>query len=262
MNNTKGDKKITESIQIKEKVNGVEGFTTGLKFTDEELAEVRNVIRANFLARIKEMAPEHAQKFSDIDLDHYHELAHLIKHDCPWPKEVRLFSEEEVEKIKNTSVFKRLKEEFGCFTLCDRCPQYGPHRREEMYWRIVRPNASLDVGPLHADRWFWDVGTAATLPPGKECVKVWISVYCESGKAGLRVVPGSHKKKWKYHAVEKHGAVKPQIDEDEKNLSVKIVPVDPGEAIVFHNDLLHGGFKGTGQLTRVSMEFTIFVEKY
>jgi hypothetical protein len=53
--------------------------------------------------------------------------------------------------------------------------------------------------------------------------------------------------------------VKPQIDEDENSLDAIIFDSKPGDAIVFHDRLLHGGAVG-GSSTRVSLEFTMFVK--
>ena len=46
---------------------------------------------------------------------------------------------------------------------------------------------------------------------------------------------------------------------DEKELSLKLFHSQPGEAIAFNYNLLHGGAISAGTLTRVSLEFTVFV---
>ena len=52
---------------------------------------------------------------------------------------------------------------------------------------------------------------------------------------------------------------KPKIGISEKDLNVEIFNSQPGEAIVFNDQLLHGGVVGQSK-TRVSLEFTIFVK--
>jgi len=49
------------------------------------------------------------------------------------------------------------------------------------------------------------------------------------------------------------------FDIPESDLDLRLFESEPGQAIVFHDRLLHGGAPG-GTLTRVSMEFTMFVK--
>ena len=67
---------------------------------------------------------------------------------------------------------------------------------------------------------------------------------------------------YEYIGVEKHGFIKPQITTPQEILDsrAKIHNGVPGNAIIFHDRLIHGGKIG-GELTRVSLEFTILVEK-
>ena len=113
--------------------------------------------------------------------------------------------------------------------------------------------------PLHADAWFWELGHGAT-PAGAARVKVWLAIVTEPGLSGLRIVSGSHRREWRFHGEHRHGFVKPQIDEDENELNPQLVPMSPGDAIVFNDRLLHGGAVNQGQKTRVSLEFTMFVK--
>ena len=42
---------------------------------------------------------------------------------------------------------------FGKFSISDENKLgYG-----ELVWRLVRPNKKDDVGPIHCDKWFWDL---------------------------------------------------------------------------------------------------------
>jgi hypothetical protein len=228
---------------------------TGLCFQPEELAQVQALIRDQWLQRIAEVSPPQvAKRFEAIELNRYHELSDTVDHKSLWSKGQRILSPHAVAKIRQTSLIRALEREFGSFEISDE-ENVG---HEEIYWRLVRPNNPGDVGPLHADEWFWSLGHGVT-PPGVQRVKVWVAICCDPGKNGFRFVPGSHKKQWRYHGDLRGGFVKPQIDEDEKTLNIKIFDSNPGDAIVFHDRLLHAGVVG-GPNTRVSIEFTMFVK--
>ena len=66
--------------------------------------------------------------------------------------------------------------------------------RPEIYWRLVRPNKLNDVGPLHADSWFWNLNNKKK----DKRFKLWVPIHCEINNTGFRYVPNSHVKKWKY----------------------------------------------------------------
>ena len=146
-----------------------------------------------------------------------------------------------------------MTEELGEFEISDE-EQLG---WEEMVWRLVRPGQPSDVGPLHSDEWFVILENEP-MPLGRR-VKVWIAIVCESGKNGLEIVAGSHRRQWRFHGVQLHGKLKPQIDEDVEAMDVRLVPTEPGDAIVFHHDLLHRGAVNAGARMRVSLEFTLCV---
>lgn len=240
--------------KIKKLLEGDPGYMIGLRFQPDELAMVRGLIKAQWLERIAAASPQAVGTFEPMEMDRYHEVCHLVDHKGLWPKSNRILSREAVGAIRGTSLIRALEEEFGHFTISDE-EEVG---HEEMYWRLVRPDSPSDVGPLHADKWFWDLGHGKT-PAGHQRVKVWISIYSDTGKNGFKYVEGSHKRDWRYHGVHRDGIVKPQIDEDESSLNAVIFNSRPGDAIVFHDRLLHGGAPG-GSSTRVSLEFTMFVK--
>ena len=195
------------------------------------------------------------EKFSELDITRYHELSHLVDHSSILSKINRILPKNAIDFIRSTSLIKKLENIYGYFEMADE-ENIG---REEIYWRFVRPHQASDVGPLHADAWYWELGHGST-PPNVTRVKVWVAIYCEPGLNGLRVVPDSQKKQWKYHSEHRDGFSKPRIDEDEANLFVQLVHTKPGDAIVFNDRLLHGGAINQGQYTRVSVEFTMFVK--
>ena len=243
------------TIPLLDALQGPAGYSTALSLQADESYRVKRLIETQWRQRISHCADEHAAAFADLGIERYHEQAHLLDHSALWPKTSRILPRESVEEIRSMSLLRRLTYEFGEFQIS---AEEGS-RWEEIYWRIVRPHAPSDVGPLHADRWFWDLGHGTT-PAGRERLKVWIAIVAEPGLSGLRVVPGSHLRDWRYHGETRHGKTKPQIDEDENELNPQLLPTSVGDAVVFHDSLLHGGALGTGTLTRVSIEFTMFVQ--
>ena len=206
---------------------------------------------------LKTIAPEHVKRFEGCGIERYHEASHLIDHGSVWPKKVRILPQNAVSEIRKMSFVNKLEDYFGSFEISDE-DNVG---REEIYWRLVRPNEKNDVGPLHADSWFWGLGHGTT-PNNMVRVKVWIGIYVEPGLNGFVYVPESHLKNWPYHAVLKDGFKKPKIDVDEGSLNPLLFKSKPGDTIIFHDKLLHGGALGKGNRTRVSLEFTMFVKPW
>jgi len=231
------------------------GYLTGLHLTEDELKKVRTLITSSWLLNIgNNTSPAILEQFEIAGINRYHDLSHHIDHGSIWPKVVRILNPDAVTEIRSMSLMRRLEEEFGYFEISDE-DNVG---HEEIYWRLVRPNSPADVGPLHADAWFWDLGHGVT-PPDCKRVKVWIAIYCTPGKDGFKFVPGSHKHKWPYDGELRDGITKPKIGISEKELDVVIFNSQPGEAIIFNDNLLHGGAVGQDE-TRVSLEFTMFVK--
>ncbi|MBI5448424.1 MAG: phytanoyl-CoA dioxygenase family protein [Gammaproteobacteria bacterium] len=239
-----------------ESINGEEGYTTQLKLNNEDLNVLRKFIRIQWLYRLQLLLPRHVQEFDRLGMERYHEVSDLIEHKMAWPKEARVLPREAVEVIRSLDFFKRLEASVGKFQISDE-EHLG---WEEIYWRIVRPGDS-DVGSLHADKWFWDIGAygkVADFP--HERIKIWIPIYSVPGKNGLLVSPGSHlREDWRWHAEKKFGLNKPVLDEPIENIDPILLPLNAGEAVIFHDKLLHGGSPNLVQFTRVSLEFTLLI---
>ena len=242
---------------IKPKITGLPGFYTDLSLKSEELARLRHFIHDQWLKYLKTIAPKHVKRFEEIGLERYHEVSHLVDHSSVWPKKVRILPQNAVSEIRKMSFINQLEDYFGQFEISDE-ENVG---REEIYWRLVRPNEKNDVGPLHADAWFWDLGHGTT-SDNKVRVKVWIGIYVEPGLSGFIYVPESHLKDWPYRSVLKDGFNKPLIDVSEGSLNPVFFKGEPGDVIIFHDKLLHGGAIGKGENTRVSLEFTMFVKPW
>ncbi len=244
------------ALSLRDEVNGPLGYSTSLSTTSDDLSLIGELIEKQWLDHLSRITPQQAAAFAELGCARYHELADTIDHASVWPKRSRILPADAVAAIRTTSFFRQLADEFGEFTISDE-DDIG---WEEVYWRLVRPDAANDIGPLHADKWFWDLGDA-TVPADSERVKCWIAIITETDRNGLLVVPGSHLNDWRFHGETRHGSIKPQIDEDEAQFDLKLLPLAPGGAAVFHDKLLHRGALNEGNTTRVSLEFTMFVKK-
>ena len=233
------------------------GYSLAFCLEKSELEKILDMIHAQWIERVREKYPENYQQFSEIGIARYHELAHLIDHGSTWVKEARIFSKQTAAQIKQMSFIRKIEEKYGPIEIVDE-ENIG---YEEFDWRLVRPNHPSDVGPFHADIWFRRLGHGVNPPKNLKAIKVWVALCCEPGKNGLLVVPHSQKQEWRYHGEFRHGFVKPQIDEDVTQLPTALLNTRPGDAVVFHEKLLHAGALNRGKYTRISMEFMVFVRK-
>lgn len=238
-----------------------DGFYIGLCLLESELDIFRSIIFSQYLSIVTESFPSHAKKAKAIGIERYHEIAEELSHSTTFVKESRCLEESFVDVIKKLVFFKKLSEIFGDFRISDVIiedkAQIG---REEVYWRLVRPKASSDVGAIHADKWFHQIQNmkGTIFKENNKTLKVWIPIYCEPGKSGLMVVPKSHLKDWDFRIVEKNGSKKPVLVE---NVAPLILATEPGNLVVFTDSLLHGGIVNSGDYTRVSVEITMIFEQ-
>jgi len=187
-------------------------------------------------------------------MEEYHKLG-ISDHKSIWPKERRTLDEIDIPVFKNTEFIKSLGKEFDGIEITNE----DGTRSEEIYWRLVRPEIVDDVGPLHADSWFWDLHNGS-IDKLYRRIKVWISIYNQSGQNGLRLIPYSQKNKFDFKGELRDGKIKPVYDEAlELSPNLKKISTNPGDLIMFHDDLIHGGFSG-GDKTRISIEFTFLVK--
>jgi hypothetical protein len=241
---------------IAEHVVGEPGFIR-LQLAPGELEMLRQIVEKHWLAGLARAVPELVGDFRGRGMDRYHELTHLVDHVALWPKASRWLTHDEIDRFFELSIFTQLYAAFGRLGRVEACPIGGPLDRADVYWRLARPDQPSDVGPLHADGWFWELH-GDPRPSHLQRVKIWIALYCEPGQAGLRVVPGTHRARIGYHAETRHGHTKPVMECDERELPIELVPTRPGDAIVFHDNLVHGGAVG-GTRCRVSLEAAVLV---
>jgi len=126
----------------------------------------------------------------------------------------------------------------------------------EIYWRIVRPNEQSDVGPLHADSWFWELNNWLIPARFTQRTKVWIPLATEIGLNGLLALPGSHLQTYNY-TIEYDGSKrKPRISSYIDKHDIILLNVPHGSYVIFNDRLIHGGAFNAGIQSRISFEFT------
>lgn len=240
-------------------INYAEGFYLG-QMPETDLAQLRAWVTEQFLHTIQCVAPQHVALYKEAGLANYHRVyqeAHF-EHGAVWRKSSRVLGPLAVAQVQQLQFYQTLSRHLGEFLVSDEEGFGWPG----IYWRLVRPGAS-DIGPVHADKWFWDLGHGEM--PGEPDeyyrLKIWMSLYSQAGKSGLRVVPSSQKSDaWRYHGEERGGMMKPVLAEKEEDLDLVGLPLSAGGFVVFHDKLLHGGMPNLGDDSRVSLEFTMLVK--
>ena len=232
-------------------------------FSEDEYVKIKNAIETQYKARLDELdtkgwemeLKQHLK--TDFAPRVYHKISHRIEHTRAWPKPERVLPKQFHDFFVGTTYFKKLSEKYDNPIITDEERLgYG-----NIYWRIVRPNQNQDIGALHQDSWFWDIDRSQYVPTYKfKRIKTWISIVTEPGKNGLIVIPDSQKENAEWATVEKHGRIKPILVGEEKYKDRKnLLKTNNNTAVVFHDKLIHGGALNRGTETRVSLEFTCFV---
>jgi hypothetical protein len=218
-----------------------------------ELARVRELITEQYLARVGQLQPDLVGPARAAGVQNYHTLPIAFDHGASWPKQTRLLDPKYVAEFARMGFMDRIRAEYGPSAVIS---------HDELNWRVVRPNKPEDVGPVHADKWFWDAGYGyGSMPAGYDRFKIWMGVFTEPGLNGLTVKPDSHKSRaWKHHFEVKGGVNKPVLDEDEASLDMQLLPLKAGQMVLFHDELLHGGAVNRGTTCRVSIELTVLFD--
>ena len=229
-----------------------------LKISKVDLKIIKSLILRSFQRKISSTCSNPLIKeLCTTDLEEYHEHITDREHKILWDKSSRMLSEEEINKFKDLDFYQQLASCYGRLDITDE-ERAG---RCNIYWRIVRPNKPVDIGPIHADYMFWEL-SGVKIPEEKKRIKVWIPVYCEPGISGLYLIPHSHKWQLEYYSELRDGKLKPVLGLHESDIEdeLEIFDSTPGHALMFHDRLLHGGFH-KGEKTRLSIELTALVDK-
>ena len=233
-------------------VEGEGGFSTD-SVSPSDLELFRNVVISHYRNALLNSGFEDEAGLNQ-PIDSYHQLSQKLDHVVIWETKNRVLTEEELETFLSADFFKDMKEQIGEISISDEVGIGHP----AIYLRLVRPTPFYDVGPLHVDKWFWDLENIYS-PKGYKRVKFWFSLWNEQGLSGLRYVKGSHTQEYEYVGEKRYGRMKPCFDEKKYDLEITPFCSKPGDFLVFNDSLLHGGMIGGGN-TRVSFEFTLFIK--
>ena len=156
----------------------------------------------------------------------------------------------------NLKIFKNLKKIYPEFEITDEENLgFG-----NFYWRLVRPYPYKDVGPMHKDKWFWDLGSGKIDENKYRRNKLWISVIGDQ-ELGFRFVKGSPNMDLNFKSEYRDGMKKPMFDEKNIEKSVTSLRGSNGTFIIFNDELLHGGKVLNNETVRISIECTFLTKK-
>jgi len=245
---------------MKETELAIKGFTKINLLDQSDIGELRRIINS----KIKQiLGDEPGNGYIELmreedPLAEYHRYSTNTQHGRYWTKNNRIFEKDEAEWFKRLDGIKRLFQEYKCCFVSDE-EQIG---YENFYWRITRPKIKEDVGPIHRDSWFWELNNDFGINmEGRNRIKVWIAIQTEPGLNGLLVQPYSHKKKnIEYTSKVTDTIIKPVLTTVIPDGAMELVQTQPGEAIVFDDNMLHGGSNNNAETCRCSMEFTMITE--
>jgi hypothetical protein len=209
-------------------------------------ASLRTLAESVISAKLEPLASRPGFDFDALLID----IVNGTNFDSVKGKAFRMFDAESVELWKGHEFLKKLFAEDDSLFISDEENLGYPN----IYWRLVRAGSALDVGPVHADHWFWDLGHGS-IPPGYRRVKTWIPLRQDQQHVGLSIGPGTHRMDFQYDKVLKDGKYKPVFERGPVDHLLIPAPVRVGQAVVFHDRLLHGGEVSPREL-RLSMELT------
>ena len=177
-------------MTILHEINDGPGFCLE-ELAPAELELVRGIITEQYLERIGELQPELVPRARERGIARYHTLPIAFDHGKSWPKQSRLLDAKYVSAFSRMGFFRRIRRQIGPSAVIS---------HDELNWRLVRPNQPGDIGPIHADKWFWDAGYGyGSMPEGFDRFKVWMAIHTEPGSNGLCVKPNSHRREWRHH---------------------------------------------------------------
>ena len=237
------------------------GFTLENKISKRELDYFKKFINLQWQQRIKETNPAVYSLIlkKGIKIENYHEISNSLKHEEIWSKSFRILPIEFVKWFEVSKFFKALKFKYGEFVISDEENLGSPN----IYWRLVRPGHSKDVGPMHRDSWFWELNSDFPKPSYSfSRLKVWIPIYTEKGCNGLLVEPYSQNRNdivWS--GEDRHGIKKPLLNTVKNKLNPVLLNADVGDSVVFNDNLIHGGAINKGLKCRISVEFTMLIKE-
>jgi hypothetical protein len=234
---------------------GDEGLAQCPAFTPNELGRIRDLISAQLVKNAHTLSARIADAVADLPIDQYHHAVTDEEHARLLSKRNRILSAEAVADMKQMSVFDYLRRAFGPCYLSDE-ENIG---REQICFRIARPNRRSDIGFVHRDAWFWD-HLGFPVPAGTARAKMWMPVCIAPGTAGLLLTPGSHRFANGYRVREIEGKLAFAPQNDPAASALRAYLGEPGDPILFNYALLHVGSLTLGKTCRVSIEMTLMYD--
>ena len=253
--------KFRENIKYEEEIYKGKGYSTDLALNKKELDFIKKKIYEQWIYRIQIINPKLASKIfkNKISIENYHLISNELNHSKVWPKNTRIFSNIFSNWLRESDFYKLLHNIFGDFIISDEDDLGWPN----IYWRLVRPKTNSDIGPLHRDSWFWTLNDNFPKPNFNfSRIKVWIPIHTEIGLNGLMIEEYSQNRKdivWEGEL--RDGILKPVIKTDINKLNPKLIKVEEGQAILFNDNLIHGGSINFAEKCRVSLEFTMLIRE-
>ncbi len=235
-------------LRLKNTIENEIGFRI-FKTNKDDIINIKNLIQESFSKTLKE------HKIKQCFIDDYHKLKINDQlHKKIWTRKNRVASSKLINYLKKKSyIFKVLKKEFGKIEFSKKVD----NKKADSYWRLVRPNKKKDVGPIHADEWFWNANKW-DIPKNKKVFKVWMLLSNKLDK-GLSVIPNSHiKKDWVYKRIFRDGIFKPKFAEDKNSYKIMNLKTPKGRILIFNYGLLHSGLINKSNETRISLEFSLY----
>lgn len=202
---------------------------------------------------ISEIISSQVERITNLPLKsirQYH-LSHSEYHHLMAPKSARQFSRSDVGTFLSLPGFVAVKKIFCDFDVGDVVDDTGIQNVPEVYFRLVRPSMASDIGMPHCDHWFhkkfglpYRIGST---------YKLWIAVCAEPTLNGLCFYPSCN--------FESLGEVFFENNRDWSRygqfLGAAVMPmISTGEALLFRDDVVHGGALNRGTETRCSIEIT------
>lgn len=240
------------------------GFSV-LDLNKGELEIIHTMIERRLVCLYKEWLRENPEEIKDFYAREHEfmEIYHLIVSDDfhnSLNKKKRTLPEDHSLVLNNISIISKIRAAIGECQVSDEHAWGYP----EYYFRIVRPNAASDVGPIHTDGAFWDLHKEWLRPVGyqEKRLKVWIPVQFKFKKSGLAFIPRSHETNFEITHEVRHNDIKPRIKGEDTLEKQLIYPkMATGSAIVFSDNVVHKGMITQSQYSRISLEFTLFIKE-
>ena len=226
-----------------------EGYIISKLFDDNELTALYDLI----CSRVNERLQAEGFDFQVRDLSTFHTL------DVPEDVHKKIFGPNYryldvppilVKALLGPTVREIAEAFWGHSNICLLDLVNGETAENTCGFRVIRPH-SKDVSGIHSESSY-----------GIHPITVWMPVLGFDERYTLKISPRSHAVKHPAEMIEKVPGfmARPYKDEYLKNFQFYRPNMRPGEAIVFHPDLIHGGSANLGDLTRVSIEVRIYPE--